>query len=122
VNEVRSEGCDCGDETMPSVEALNWNDLLETAAINHSIDMNNNDYFDHTSKDGLTPGDRITTTGYQWSTYGENIANGYSNEEAVIEAWLGSPGHCKNIMSASFKEMGVGKSGAYWTQVFGTQQ
>jgi uncharacterized protein YkwD len=54
-----------------------------------------------------------------WKTYGENIANGYGTEQAVMTAWLASEGHCKNIMSSSFKEIGAGREGNYWTQVFG---
>ncbi|MBL7110644.1 MAG: hypothetical protein ISS19_01735 [Bacteroidales bacterium] len=41
-----------------------------------------------------------------------------STEKAVIEAWLDSPGHCKNIMNDKVTELGVATSGAYWTQVF----
>jgi len=39
----------------------------------------------------------------------------------VIEGWLKSPGHCKNIMSQKYKEMGVARVGNYWTQTFGSQ-
>jgi uncharacterized protein YkwD len=56
-----------------------------------------------------------------WKTYGENIANGYGTEQAVMTAWLASEGHCKNIMNASFKEIGAGREGNYWTQVFGAK-
>ena len=117
VNEYRSAGCNCGDEYFPPVEPVVWNDLLEEAAQNHSNDMYENDYFDHTTPDGISPGDRITATGYGWSTYGENIALGYSTEEAVIEGWINSPGHCKNIMNGNLTEMGVGENNSYWTQV-----
>ncbi len=64
--------------------------------------MKTNNYFSHTGLNGSTAGQRITAAGYTWSAYGENIANGYSSEQAVINGWLGSEGHCKNIMSAEF--------------------
>jgi len=100
VNEYRSSGCNCGDEYFPPVEPVVWNDLLEEAAQNHSNDMYENDYFDHTTPDGIGAGERITATGYGWSTYGENIALGYSTEE-----------------DGNLTEMGVGENNSYWTQV-----
>ena len=121
VNDVRTRGCDCGGEYQAPVDKIVWNDTLAQVAEKHSKEMSDNNYFSHTGLNGSSPGDRMKDADYYWSTYGENIANGYTDEEAVIEGWLKSPGHCKNIMNGNFKEMGVGKSGEYWTQVFGTK-
>ncbi|WP_421942735.1 CAP domain-containing protein [Pedobacter sp.] len=121
VNDTRAKGCTCGTTIMPPVVLLTWNNLLASAALGHSKDMNANNYFDHTSKDGKNPGDRITAAGYKWTTYGENIAAGQPNEQAVFDAWLNSEGHCKSIMNANFRDMGAAKDGRYWTQVFGRQ-
>ena len=118
VNEVRENGCKCGNENMPAVDALQWNDKLEEAAQNHSDWMFKEDNLDHTGENNSSPGDRIAETGYAFSTWAENIAWNYPDEEAVIEGWLDSEGHCKNIMNANMSEMGVAKVGAYWTQVF----
>jgi uncharacterized protein YkwD len=103
---------------MPPVPELTWNGQLEQAALNHSIDMYQNDYFSHTGLNGSDPGKRITAAGYTWRTYGENIAKGQSSEQAVMDAWLKSEGHCKNIMGRNFREMGLGRAGNLWTQVF----
>ncbi len=119
VNDLRRQGCNCGATAMPPVATVTWNNLLANAAFDHSKDMEQKSYFSHTSQDGRNPGQRITAKGYQWSTYGENIAKGYANEEAVVQGWQRSEGHCRNIMNGNFTEMGVGKSGDYWTQVFG---
>jgi uncharacterized protein YkwD len=121
VNDVRKTGCNCGTTKMPPVPALVWNSLLEKAAVNHSIDMFKNNYFSHTGLNGSTPGTRLRAVGYNWRTYGENIALGYTSELAVINGWLKSPGHCRNIMNANFKEMGVERSGNCWTQDFGAR-
>jgi uncharacterized protein YkwD len=118
VNNVRKTGCTCGSTAMPAVAPVTWNDLLEKAALQHSADMNKNNYFSHTGLDGSSPGDRITRVGYNWRAYGENIAKGYTSEQAVMNGWLQSEGHCKNIMSSSVKEMGVARDGNYWTQDF----
>lgn len=105
---------------------LAWDNLLFTAARGHSDDMATHDYFSHTALNGSTPGDRITAAGYVWNTCGENIAAGYQAPEAVVEAWMNSPGHRANILNTSFCDIGVGYAyvaartyGHYWTQNFG---
>lgn len=121
VNDVRKKGCTCGTTVMPPVGAVVWNDQLAKAAYDHSVEMNTQDYFSHTGSNGSDPGQRITAAGYHWSSYGENIAQGYSAEQIVINAWLGSEGHCKNIMGGGFKDMGVGRDGNYWTMDLGSK-
>lgn len=55
--------------------------------------------------------------------YAENIAYGYGSASAVMEAWLGSPGHCMNMMTGDYRSVGIGcfyKGGVrYWVQCFG---
>ncbi|MFJ3814347.1 sigma-70 family RNA polymerase sigma factor [Streptomyces sp. NPDC090056] len=105
--------------------AVTGNSLLARAAQGHSDDMATRDFFDHTNPDGAGPGERVTSTGYGWSTYGENIAMGQRTAEQVMESWMNSPGHRANILNCSFKELGVGlhtgDGGPYWTQVFGAR-
>lgn len=43
---------------------------------------------------------------------------GQQNEEEVMKSWLKSPGHCANIMNPDVTEVGVARSGTYWTQLF----
>lgn len=121
VNDTRQSGCTCGSTVMPPVAAVTWNDQLATAALNHGNDMYTENYFSHTGSNGSSAGERITATGYTWKAYGENIAKGHPTEKAVIEGWLNSEGHCKNIMSPLFKEMGAARVGSYWTQEFGSR-
>ena len=121
VNAARKKGCQCGDTYYNPAPALTWNEQLEAAARLHSADMYSKKYFSHTSPDGKKAGDRIEKAGYHWMMYGENIGMGYKNEKEVVEGWLKSPGHCKNIMNKDYKEMGVAKVGNYWTQTFGAR-
>lgn len=76
---------------------------------------------DHTNPDGESPFDRMSNAGYSYSYAGENIAAGYPSPSAVVAGWMGSTGHCKNIMSPNFTEIGVGYHGAgnQWTHSFG---
>jgi uncharacterized protein YkwD len=122
VNNVRVTGCTCGTTVMPAVAPLTWNDVLAAAALAHSQDMNATGNFSHNSSDGTSFSARITAAGYaNWRALGENIAYGYTTEQAVFNGWLQSEGHCKNMMNASFKEMGAAKAGTYWTQDFGAK-
>ncbi|MFJ5557188.1 CAP domain-containing protein [Streptomyces sp. NPDC093250] len=98
------------------------NATLTKAAQDHSKDMAASGTMSHTGSDGSSPGDRITRAGYSWSTYGENVAYGYSTPEQVMQGWMNSSGHKANILNCAFKEIGVGlaQPGSYWTQDFGT--
>jgi len=121
VNQQRLAGCNCGATVMPGVPALTWNEKLAQAALNHSKDMNESGFFSHTSSDGKTLSERFNAVGYNWRAIAENIASGQKDEQTVFSSWIKSEGHCKNIMSASYKEMGAARAGSYWTQDFGTQ-
>ena len=83
--------------------------ILTEAARGHSADMIARNYFGH----GLV-GARLTSYGYNWLTYGENIAGGYgayySSGDHAMEMWMASPGHHANIMNPNFQEVGVGKA------------
>lgn len=118
VNEARKKGCQCGDTYYYPVAPLKWNPQLEAAAYTHSADMYQKGYFSHTAKDGSRAGDRISREGYNWRAVGENIGTGYKTEKAVVEGWLQSPAHCKNIMNKLYKEMGAARVGTLWTQAF----
>lgn len=121
VNNQRQQGCNCGTTWYPPTGTLTWNNQLEAAALAHATDMKQNNYFSHTGRDGSSPGDRITRAGYNWMAYGENIAKGYSTEQAVVTAWINSEGHCRNLMNPNFHELGAAKVGDYWVQEFGSR-
>ncbi len=125
LNAARATGRMCGTTWYPAAPPVQWNEALARAASGHSKDMATNNYFSHTSLDGRSPGTRITAAGYSWSAYGENIAAGQSTMDAAMTAWLNSPGHCKNIMNARYKDYGAGcaytsssRYHTYWTQDF----
>lgn len=118
VNAARASGTTCGDTFRPAVPPLKANDLLIQAAQAHSDDMLAMGKLTHTGSDGSNPGQRIARTGYQYSTWGENAAVGYPNEESVVKGWLGSTPHCNSIMSSSFTEMGAARAANYWTLAF----
>ena len=126
-NQARAVTRSCGTTSYPAAPALTWNASLATAARNHASDMAVRNYFSHTSQDGRTFVQRATNAGYSsYRALGENIAAGQPTPESVVAGWLNSPGHCSNIMSANFRELGVGVGtggiyGIYWVQDFGAR-
>lgn len=123
-NEARVKGATCGSKAYPAVKALTMEARLQCAARLYSKEMLETDNFSHTSKDGTTFGARIKRTGYEGNALGENIAKGYDSAASVVAGWLKSEGHCTNIMSGNFTQIGVGyyvATGAqkHWTQDFG---
>ncbi len=126
-NQARAQGRHCGNTFFPAAGPLRWNDTLARAAAGHSQDMATNNYFNHNSPSGTSPGMRVERVGYDYRATAENIAAGQMTPEAAMAAWISSPGHCVNLMNAEYTEMGAALAsnrasslGAYWTQVFGT--
>lgn len=118
VNQNRRNGCLCGSQNMPPVAPLTLNAKLTAAAQAHSDDQARVGIMQHKGSDGSSVGTRVTRAGYTWRNVGENVAWNYPDAEAVMNGWLNSPGHCQNLMSANFTEMGMAETNLYWTQVF----
>lgn len=128
LNAARAQPRQCGGQPYAATTPLAWNATLGTAAEAHSRDMANNNYFDHKDRSGGTPGDRAELGGYIAQQIGENIAAGQDTTRKVVDGWLGSPGHCANLMNPQFRELGAAyavdpksDAGIYWTAMFGTQ-
>jgi uncharacterized protein YkwD len=123
VNQERARGARCGSDAMPATGPLTFHTSLVCAARSHSADMARRDYFDHESPEGQSPFERMNEAGYQFSAAGENIALGGPEPESVMQQWMNSDGHCRNILGGDFEDFGVGLASAggrtYWTQTFG---
>ncbi len=93
---------------------------LSRVAQAKSQDMHDNNYFDHNSPTYGSPFDMMKAFGISYRSAGENIAMGYATPEAVVNAWMNSPGHRANILNSSYSQIGVGyvADGNYWTQEF----
>jgi uncharacterized protein YkwD len=113
---------------------LRQNRRLSLAGRRHSRAMVGERFFSHDSLNGASFVDRIRATGYlegaQGWRLGENIAYGSgsrSTPRSIARAWMNSPGHRANILSDSFREIGigiasgtpVGTGGATYTTDFG---
>ena len=97
--------------------------LLNTLAEERSEELTQ--VLSHTRPDGTSGLKIISSYGISYSAAGENIAAGYSTPEDVVESWMESDGHRKNILNEKFNCIGVGmvySPGSdyefYWTQLF----
>ncbi|MCA1030251.1 CAP domain-containing protein [Bacillus timonensis] len=93
---------------------------LSNVAREKSNDMQAKGYFSHTSPTYGSPFDMMRDFGISYNTAGENIAKGQQSAEQVVQSWMNSEGHRKNILSRDFTHIGVGynSSGHIWTQMF----
>jgi uncharacterized protein YkwD len=99
---------------------LELNSDLEQAAEGHSRELISADYFAHVSPSGETPVDRVRATGYIPSpavgyVIGENLAWGtyaLATPQAIVSAWVASPGHLANILEGQYRQTGIGVSPA----------
>jgi uncharacterized protein YkwD len=130
INQARASARMCGERLYPAVAPVAWNDQLAAAALRHSQDMALHHFFEHRGSDGSSAAERVTRAGYAWRRVGENIASGQNSPEEAVAGWLDSPGHCGNLMTAAFTDMGAAyfvspdsKTGRiYWTQDFAARR
>jgi uncharacterized protein YkwD len=98
--------------------ALKFRATLTKAARAHSREMARRGILTHTSANGWTPAQRMRHYGYTakgctfWKV-GENIACArsgtlYATPVSTVQAWMDSTGHRKIILTASFRDIGVG--------------
>jgi uncharacterized protein YkwD len=97
------------------LSALRGDSKLARAAAGHAHDMVAHRYFAHDSRSGASFSTRIKRTGWTRSrrswTVGENIGWGggsRSTPASMVRAWMKSPGHRANILSRSFRLIGIG--------------
>lgn len=114
INEIRSEN---------GLHKLEYDERLAAIGRYHSWDMAQKGYFSHNSTTGLKFDERFTLYDYNCPYAAENIAlfpgptHLYENNsipleitlaEELVEGWMNSPGHRKNILNPNYKAEGIG--------------
>ena len=123
--------------TANGISPLSSDPALAAIALGHSADMAANDYFSHTDLSGNDPTGRGNAAGYtcrkDYGSYytigiGENIFqnNLYTSAscedsvctyawtspediaQSTVTGWMNSPGHRKNILTATYDREGIG--------------
>jgi uncharacterized protein YkwD len=112
---------------------LRTDPALMAAARSHAKAMAEQNFFGHTGKDGSRFSTRIKRQGYSFRAAAENIAAGQKSAGQVMQGWLNSAGHRRNILNCKLTETGIavvyqpddkpirGNRAAlryYWVQVF----
>lgn len=128
-----------------------WDATLAFIARSHSLDMARHGYFSHTNQSGQSASDRGSARGYDcrkdygsYYTHGlaENISyaslygqywtlNGvvvrkdyHALDELaslVVDGWMNSPGHRRNILDGSYGKEGIGVAVSADEKVYVTQ-
>ena len=142
VNTMRANPKYCGTRFYASAKPLVWNEALYKASYEHSRDMAVTQVMSHTGsgtksdwtvqtqrlKRASKFSERIENNGYlRHKGIAENIAYGARGLSHVMQQWINSEGHCRNIMNPAYNEFGMAevKSSegiSYWTQNFGSSQ
>jgi uncharacterized protein YkwD len=130
VNAARAQDRQCGDRHFPAAGPLGWDARVANAALLESEWMLQNNLFGHQWGTGELVWDRLEMSGYRWSKADENIAAGFRNVEAVMQAWIDSPPHCVALMRPDIAHVGVavvpGREDSaylsYWTMALATPQ
>ena len=88
--------------------ALTTDSRLMRSAAAKAADMATKGYFDHADSLGNRMGYWIAPQGYVYSLAGENLAKGYKSLDRLMNAWIASPTHYKNLVEPKFTDIGVG--------------
>lgn len=105
---------------------LGMNLALCGAAQKHAAWMARKQTMSHRGEGFSSPGMRIKQAGYEWKTYGENVAYGQTTPDEVMRVWMNSRGHRRNIKNSAFREIGIGRAVSanghiYWCVTFGSR-
>ncbi len=111
------------------LSVLKENPQLDRAALLKAQDMFARGYWAHFAPDGKTPWAFIDTSGYHYKYAGENLARDFAVSKQVVDAWMNSPTHRKNILDSKFEDIGLavvngslsGEETTLVVQIFGTE-
>lgn len=113
-----------------SLPPLKENLLLVAIAEARARDMFEKQYFGHVSPTGQQASDLAQSLGYPYRRIAENIASGnFLTNQHIINGWMQSPGHRKNLLSPDVEEIGAavvkgkleGQETSIAVQIFGLQ-
>jgi uncharacterized protein YkwD len=116
--------------TLQGLSDLSENALLDAVAEARAKDLLEKQYFEHVSPTGEQASDVAQRIGYRYKVIAENLASGlFFTNQKVVDGWMQSPGHRRNILSPDVKDIGVsvikgklhGANTCISVQIFGLQ-
>lgn len=97
---------------------------LDALAVEHSLDMQKRNYFEHDAPGGPTFASRFHAIHPRRTLGEENIAWGtgsFGSAASLVQSWMASPGHRANILNPRARRIGVGVvTGAFQGQPIAT--
>lgn len=105
------------------LKPLKIDNRLNKIAVIKAKDMAKDKKMSHTSKKFGATFNLIKKENIHFTKAAENIASGHKTPEFVVERWLKSKGHHKNILGKDYRFIGIGKASdnegkLYWVQIF----
>ena len=106
-----------------NLKPLKIDNRLNKIAVIKAKDMAREKKMSHTSKKFGATFNLIKKENIHFTKAAENIASGHKTPEFVVERWLKSKGHHKNILGKDYRFIGIGKASdnegkLYWVQIF----
>ena len=99
INKIRQEN---------NLSELVYDEDLSKLAREKSVDLASCNEFSHTSKTYGSTRDLLLKYPHLWISGGENISKGGENSKDIVDAFLNSPDHKKNILNPDFNKSGIG--------------
>ena len=105
------------------LKPLKIDNRVNKIAVIKAKDMAREKKMSHTSKKFGATFNLIKKENIHFTKAAENIASGHKTPEFVVERWLKSKGHHKNILGKDYRFIGIGKASdnegkLYWVQIF----
>ncbi len=88
--------------------SLKLNEKLDAAAQAKANDMASRNYWSHETPEGAQPWTFVKNQNYAYQKLGENLAAGFSNEQATVNGWMASLTHRQNLLDPAYSEVGFG--------------
>ena len=113
-----------------NLPSLKLNAILINSALSKAQEMLETNCWSHFCPPGVDPWKYFDDAGYIYVYAGENLAEGFTSLDEVMNAWMNSKTHRENILKKEFQEVGFGIiSGSYQNRAnnliivahFGTQ-
>lgn len=105
------------------LKPLKIDSRLNKIAVIKAKDMAKDKKMSHISKKFGATFNLIKKENIHFTKAAENIASGHKTPEFVVERWLKSKEHRKNILGKDYRFIGIGKASdnegkLYWVQIF----
>ncbi len=118
INKLRRKGCTCNGQYFPPTKPLTVNHKLIRTASYHASHMYQKKRLSHTGHYGLSVDVRLKNEGYSYREASQNITAISASAKEALAYMMRNPKNCANMMRPDFKDVGIGNSGNFWSQVF----